>query len=326
MFERFTDNARHVIVLSQEEARKLHHNYIGTEHLLLGLLCEPRGIAAKVLVGFGMSLEGARAEVTEAVGKSKSEPTGHIPFTPRAKKTLELALREALALGHNYIGTEHLLLGIIKEPDSVGAKILKKHGDLLAIRLAVLDQLSATFANRDQERRWQRNDGAPLAEQTSLSLTPAADAALADAARVVVARPVGSHDLLLAALADSSTAAARVLAGLGLDLDQARQALRDVDVTGTSDELPSEAGRRQMSILVDDEQVTLAVTDPAIITAARDAAEALAVQDGVIRGDRPEAASLTAVWQALTDSLATIQRRAAARAESAAKADEPEAG
>jgi ATP-dependent Clp protease ATP-binding subunit ClpA len=307
MFERFTDNARRVIVLAQEEARRLHHNYIGTEHIVLGLLGEPRGIAAKVLFGFGMSLDGARAEVIEAVGEGKSDQSGHIPFTPRAKKTLELALREALQLGHNYIGTEHLLLGVIREPESVGSSIVKKHSDLLAVRLAVLDQLAALSPGQGQKRRWER--ATETAGGTGLNATPAADAALAEAARVAVARPVGSHDLLFAALGDPDTAAARVLIGFGIDLDQVRQALRDADVTGTSDELPEEAGRRQMSIHVTDERVTLEITDQAIITAARAAVDALGDDGGVIRGDVPEAGSLTAVWRALIDSLATIQRR-----------------
>ncbi len=307
MFERFTNYARRVIVLSQEEARQLHHNYIGTEHIVLGLLGEHNGLAHKVLSELGMSIEGARADVRELVGESKSEHAERIPFTPRAKKTLERALRQALALGHDHIGTEHLLLGVITDTDSVGAKVIKKHADLLVVRTAVLDQLSAAPANRGQERRWLRNTG----DETSLNVTPAADAVLAEAARVVVARPVGSHDLMLAALADSTTAAARVLAGLGIDLDQARAALRDADVTGTSDELREEAGRRQMKIQVTDEQVTLEVTDPVIVAAARAAVEALGDEAGVIPGDRPEAASLSTVWQALLDSLAAIQSRAA---------------
>src|SRR5215472_8790400 len=110
MFERFTAYARHVVVLAQEEARRLQHNYIGTEHILLGLLDEPNGLAFRALQGFGMSLEGAREEVTAIVGRGSAALSGHIPFTPRAKKTLELSLREALQLHHNYIGTEHILL------------------------------------------------------------------------------------------------------------------------------------------------------------------------------------------------------------------------
>jgi ATP-dependent Clp protease ATP-binding subunit ClpA len=310
MFERFTNYSRHVIVLAQEEARRLSHNYIGTEHIVLGLLAEPNGLAFKILTEFGMSIEGARAEVTEIVAEGKSEPKGHIPFTPRAKKILELSLRESQALGHEYIGTEHLLLGVLREPDGIGAKIIGKHGELLAVRMAVLDQVSTPSAASEKLRRWRRAVESP--GQTGLSATPAADTALAEAARSSGTRPVGSHDLLLAALADPDAAAARALAGLGIDLDQARQALREADVTGTSDELPEEAGRRQMTIRVSDERVTLEITDPAIVAAARSAVEAIGAGDGVIRGDLPAAAGLTAVGQALADGLPLIRRRATA--------------
>jgi ATP-dependent Clp protease ATP-binding subunit ClpA len=124
MFERFTDRARRVVVLAQEEARLLNHNYIGTEHLLLGLVSESPGVAAKALESLGISLEAVRTKVKEIIGQGQSAPTGHIPFTPRAKKVLELSLREALQLGHNYIGTEHLLLGLIREGEGVAAQVL----------------------------------------------------------------------------------------------------------------------------------------------------------------------------------------------------------
>ena len=117
MFERFTDRARRVVVLAQEEARMLNHNYIGTEHILLGLIHEGEGVAAKALESLGISLEAVRQQVEEIIGQGQQAPSGHIPFTPRAKKVLELSLREALQLGHNYIGTEHILLGLIREGD-----------------------------------------------------------------------------------------------------------------------------------------------------------------------------------------------------------------
>jgi ATP-dependent Clp protease ATP-binding subunit ClpA len=128
MFERFTDRARRVVVLAQEEARLLNHNYIGTEHLLLGLIHEGEGVAAKALERFGISLEAVRVQVQETIGQGQTTPTGHIPFTPRAKKVLELSLREALQLGHNYIGTEHLLLGLIREGEGVAAQVLTAVG------------------------------------------------------------------------------------------------------------------------------------------------------------------------------------------------------
>ena len=128
MFERFTDRARRVVVLAQEEARMLNHNYIGTEHILLGLIHEGEGVAAKALESLGISLEAVRQQVEEIIGQGQQAPSGHIPFTPRAKKVLELSLREALQLGHNYIGTEHILLGLIREGEGVAAQVLVKLG------------------------------------------------------------------------------------------------------------------------------------------------------------------------------------------------------
>ena len=143
MFERFTDRARRVVVLAQEEARLLNHSYIGTEHILLGLIHEGEGVAAKALESLNISLEAVRAQVEEIIGTGGSSPSGHIPFTPRAKKVLELSLREALQLGHNYIGTEHILLGLIREGEGVAAQVLVKLGaDLSRVRQQVIQLLS----------------------------------------------------------------------------------------------------------------------------------------------------------------------------------------
>src|SRR5881275_545631 len=143
MFERFTDRARRVVVLAQEEARMLNHNYIGTEHILLGLIHEGEGVAAKALESLGIALEGVRQQVEEIIGQGQQAPSGHIPFTPRAKKVLELSLREALQLGHNYIGTEHILLGLIREGEGVAAQVLVKLGaDLNRVRQQVIQLLS----------------------------------------------------------------------------------------------------------------------------------------------------------------------------------------
>ncbi|MEJ7582940.1 MAG: ATP-dependent Clp protease ATP-binding subunit [Acidimicrobiales bacterium] len=143
MFERFTDRARRVVVLAQEEARLLNHNYIGTEHILLGLIHEGEGVAAKALESLGISLEAVRSQVEEIIGQGQQAPSGHIPFTPRAKKVLELSLREALQLGHNYIGTEHILLGLIREGEGVAAQVLGKLGaDLNRVRQQVIQLLS----------------------------------------------------------------------------------------------------------------------------------------------------------------------------------------
>src|SRR5438093_257723 len=143
MFERFTARSRRVVVLAQEEARMLNHNYIGTEHILLGLIHEGEGVAAKALESLGISLEAVRQQVEEIIGQGQQAPSGHIPFTPRAKKVLELSLREALQLGHNYIGTEHILLGLIREGEGVAAQVLVKLGaDLNRVRQQVIQLLS----------------------------------------------------------------------------------------------------------------------------------------------------------------------------------------
>jgi ATP-dependent Clp protease ATP-binding subunit ClpA len=142
MFERFTDRARRVVVLAQEESRMLNHNYIGTEHILLGLISEGDGVAARVIKTMGISLEAVRSQVEDVIGQGSAAPTGHIPFTPRAKKVLELSLREALQLGHNYIGTEHLLLGLVREGEGVAAQVLQNLGaELDRLRRQVIETL-----------------------------------------------------------------------------------------------------------------------------------------------------------------------------------------
>ena len=138
MFERFTDRARRVLVLAQEEARLLNHNFIGTEHILLGLIHEQEGVAARALTELGISLEAVRGQVEEIIGQGQRAPTGHIPFTPRAKKVLELSLREAINLKDDHIGTEHILLGILRESSGLAARVLSELGtDPAALRSEV---------------------------------------------------------------------------------------------------------------------------------------------------------------------------------------------
>jgi ATP-dependent Clp protease ATP-binding subunit ClpA len=149
MFERFTDRARRVVVLAQEEARMLNHNYIGTEHILLGLIHEGQGVAAQALTSLGISLEAVRQQVEEIIGLGQQAQSGHIPFTPRAKKVLELSLREALQLGHNYIGTEHILLGLIREGEGVAAQVLVRLGaDLNRVRQQVVHLVHSEKGDR----------------------------------------------------------------------------------------------------------------------------------------------------------------------------------
>ncbi|HEX3732540.1 MAG TPA: ATP-dependent Clp protease ATP-binding subunit, partial [Mycobacteriales bacterium] len=178
MFERFTDRARRVVVLAQEEARMLNHNYIGTEHILLGLIHEGEGVAAKALESLGISLEGVRAQVEEIIGQGQQAPAGHIPFTPRAKKVLELSLREALQLGHNYIGTEHILLGLIREGEGVAAQVLVKLGaDLNRVRQQVLQLLSG-YQGKEPATSGAPAEGTPstslVLDQFGRNLTQAA--------------------------------------------------------------------------------------------------------------------------------------------------------
>jgi ATP-dependent Clp protease ATP-binding subunit ClpA len=342
MFERFTAKARHVVVLSQEEARALNHNYIGTEHILLGLIRESDGLAGRVLVDqFKLTLDGIRQEVTALVGTGKKPQSGHIPFTPRAKKVLELALREALQLTHNYIGTEHILLGLIREGDGVAAQVLREHADLPTVRTAVLDMLpAASTLESAQRRRWLRRrtafavkpgeagalpETAEQGAEAGLTATPATDATLSMATRLAGGEPVGSHHLLLAALTDADSAAAKVLASLGVDLNQAKDALRDADVAGTSDEQPEDAGKRQMAIQVTEELVTIVAADPVLVQSANEALRALgdeATPGGTIRGANLQgapSASLAKAWQALHDTFSAITTRE--RAESGAEGE-----
>src|SRR5919198_208316 len=178
MFERFTDRARRVVVLAQEEARMLNHNYIGTEHILLGLIHEGEGVAAKALESLGISLEAVRQQVEEIIGQGQQAPSGHIPFTPRAKKVLELSLREALQLGHNYIGTEHILLGLIREGEGVAAQVLVKLGaDLNRVRQQVI-QLLHGYQGKEPAASGGPSESAPstslVLDQFGRNLTQAA--------------------------------------------------------------------------------------------------------------------------------------------------------
>jgi hypothetical protein len=162
VFERFTDRARRVLVLAQEEASLLNHSFIGTEHILLGLIHEGDGLAAKALESLGISLQAVRENVAETIGPSGSGPKGSPPFTPRAKKVLELALREALELGHNYIGTEHILLGLVREGEGVAAQVLQSFGaDLGAVREKVMELLVG-YQGQDLASAQRASDAFPM--------------------------------------------------------------------------------------------------------------------------------------------------------------------
>jgi ATP-dependent Clp protease ATP-binding subunit ClpC len=224
MFERFTDRARRVVVLAQEEARMLNHNYIGTEHILLGLIHEGEGVAAKALESLGISLEAVRSQVEEIIGQGQAAPTGHIPFTPRAKKVLELSLREALQLGHNYIGTEHILLGLIREGEGVAAQVLQKLGaDLNRVRQqvqTVLGQFPTILHGNEPEPSF------PPDTMMLVSISPAAYKALTEAQSRGWRRKPGKLEPV------------DLLFGLVIEPDdEVRQALEGVDLAALADRL-----------------------------------------------------------------------------------------
>jgi ATP-dependent Clp protease ATP-binding subunit ClpC len=217
MFEKFSDRARRVVVLSQEEARLLNHNYIGTEHILLGLVHEDEGVAARALKSLNIRLDAVRGEVEETIGQGGSPPFDHIPFTPRAKKVLELSLREAIQLGHNYIGTEHILLGLVREGEGVACQVLVKLGaELPKVRARVL-QLVAESSGPGTGGWIFR----PSSELTAV---------LDEAHRVAEARgeaEVMPIHLFLAAVQHPDGAAGRMLQTVGVDPEDLRRRVLD---------------------------------------------------------------------------------------------------
>jgi ATP-dependent Clp protease ATP-binding subunit ClpA len=226
MFERFTDRARRVVVLAQEEARLLNHNYIGTEHILLGLVHEGDGVAAQALASLGVTLDGVRQQVEEIIGRGGSPPSEHIPFTPRAKKVLELSLREAIQLGHNDIGTEHILLGILREGEGVACQVLVKLGTSLPKVRAQVLQLVA-------ESPGEGTSGWVFRPSSELT------AVLDEAHRVAEAggkREVMPIHLFLAAVEYPDGAAGRMLRGVGVDPEELRRQLEGESDEGPRDE------------------------------------------------------------------------------------------
>ena len=224
MFERFTDRARRVLVLAQDEARALEHNFLGTEHLLLGLLTEGEGVAAKALTELGLEHGVLRDRITQAIPRgAPGTASGAPPFTPRSKQVLELALKEALEMNHNYIGTEHLLLGLIREGQGVGAQVLVAAGlDAIAVRTKVL-ALLAGFVPANPFGR-----------------TTPAGGQLATRARAIAAtEAVGTQHFLLGILEDPGSLGARVLGSLGVTKEAVAARVREIGVGGTTDDMPA---------------------------------------------------------------------------------------
>ncbi len=234
MFERFTDRARRVLVLAQDEARDLDHNFLGTEHILLGLLHEGEGVGAKALVELGLGLGAVRDRVTATIGRGEpGSASGNPPFTPRAKRVLELALREALEMGHNYIGTEHQLLALLREGEGVAAQVLVASGLTPEVTRAKVIELLAGFAPAAGAAR-----RAALLAASSASGPTTAVAIHARAIAAAGSGPLGSHHYLLSLLGDPDCLAARILASLGVTADAVASRVTEMGTAGTSDEQP----------------------------------------------------------------------------------------
>ncbi|MFD2416413.1 Clp protease N-terminal domain-containing protein [Amycolatopsis pigmentata] len=291
MFERFTVKARQVVVAAQEQARLFKHDYIGTEHILLGLLEASDSVAAKVLNQLGYDKKTAHADVAAVAKPGTEELSGHIPFAPRAKKTLELALREALELHHNYIGTEHILLALVREGEGVGAQVLAARiNPVSKIRAAVLASLER--APEVAAGPWPT--GTPATEDTV-----AAASALAGGA------PVGSHHLLEAMLRAENSMAARVLRELGVHPEAVAAKIDELDPETTTDANPEEAAARKMEIRLVDDEVHLILRDPATTTLAKKVAE---LSDGPVQGAGPVAGLFVPLWRSTNQLLLQIQR------------------
>jgi ATP-dependent Clp protease ATP-binding subunit ClpA len=291
MFERFSDRARHSVVLAQEEARRLGHTYIGTEHLLLGLLREADGLAAQALTSLGVGVSNVRAQVIEIIGEGSEAPTGHIPFTPRSKKVLELSLREALQLGHNYIGTEHILLGLVREGEGVAAQVLVARGvDLNRVRAAVMTALPGWSGGRGTAR--QRTAGAEVA--------------IADAQLLAGGSPLGTQHLLEALARSEDTVAAKALAALGIGPDALAAKLDEIAIEGTTDATPEETAARAMEIRLHDDRVEIVLRDQRTIELTRAISQEIGEP---VRGNDPAVGSMVNLRQAVLSALEELRDR-----------------
>ena len=299
MFERFSGQARHVVVSAQEEARELDHNYIGTEHLLLGLLTSD-SLASASLTALGYTRDDVQAKLVATVGRGKASPGGHIPFTPRAKKVLELSLREALQLKHNYIGTEHILLGLLREGEGMAARILADKHPLDRIRDEVLTRIESPAAR----------------EVHGAGRTPAAHQVLALAAELAGEGPVGSHHILEAMLQQPDSAAAKVLGDAGIDLDQLGAKLEEISTEDTADDTPLQAAARQLELSVTDETVAVVLRDPASLELGK---QIVQLNDGPLAARGPQLDLLGRLWTAVNDWLAATARALAPPPEVAEK-------
>jgi ATP-dependent Clp protease ATP-binding subunit ClpA len=311
MFERFTDHARRVLVLAQEEARLLGHNFIGTEHILLGLLHDDREVAATALRSLGITLEAVREGVLETVGPAGSASSGSPPFTARAKKVLELSLREALQLGHNYIGTEHLLLGLIREGEGVATQVLVQLGaDLARVRQRVIQLIpgagEVSVAAAGQPTPFGPGPHVAFRRAPVVERTPAATRIESAAPGLAGGLPVASQHLLLAMFDQPDSVAAKALAALGVDRRAVEQQISQIDVAGTGDDMPQVAGGRRVEVRVVEGRVVVEIDDGDLADLI---ARGIGDQATSLRGDDPAAASFAAIWSALRAAGADLVRR-----------------
>jgi ATP-dependent Clp protease ATP-binding subunit ClpC len=258
MFERFTNRARRVLVLAQEEARLLQHDFLGTEHLLLGLLHEGEGVGALVLKELGFQLEPLREEVRSIIPPTVDTAPSKPPFTPRSKKVLELALREAVALKHNYIGTEHLLLAVVREGEGVAAQILVSHNFThTAVRERVITKLAGYGG--------EHVPGPPPTASTP-GHTPAMSAIIPKAEALAQGTHVGSQHLLHAILDEPDSLAARAIASFGVTREALRARFDEIGVEGTTDEVAAPA---PFDVDAGGDTVTIRIKDPALAERVR---------------------------------------------------------
>jgi ATP-dependent Clp protease ATP-binding subunit ClpA len=293
MFERFTDNARAVVVAAQNEARYFKHSRIGTEHILLGLFNSPSGIAVDALQQLGITRDMVRADIESMIGKGDGAPSGHIPFSPRAKKVLELALREALQLSHNYIGTEHILLALEREGDGVAVKILASHVENTR---DVVRTVKGLIAERTG------SGGAPPRPKR----TSAADEVVTVAEALAGGAPMGSHHLLEALIRAEGSMAATVLARLGVSPDAIADTVDEIDTDATTDATPQETAARMMEIRIEGDEVHLVFRDEATLGMARTVNEVTG--EDTIRATGPVAGRFVPLWTQLNELLMELVR------------------
>jgi ATP-dependent Clp protease ATP-binding subunit ClpC len=292
MFERFTPPARQIVFAAQEQARELGHDYIGTEHLLLALLRQPESVPATALTDLGVTYEDAREDVLRIVGRGEGARSGHIPFTPRSKKVLELSLRESLRLKDKAIRPVHLLLGIVREGEGVAALIMSERGvDLRRLRDEVVSFRGGPLPMQT------RVMGMPPFSRLTFGGARAADRA----ARAAGAEPVGTQHFLLAALDDRNSLAAKALDALGVTREAVEAKLAEIDPEGTSDG-PRAPGAESTAVRVEGDLVTVAIEEPALAARLRHHLDRLAT--GVLRGAALPGAD--ALARALVPALQTV--------------------